>query len=800
MAESNNLLREKAQILEQIKRIQAEEGKEAAKLDATYIKLKSRLVDIVKDLKGFRNTQNDIIQGTVDLESGVKSLSTVYSSIKKSTREQAIIQKDIANGISKELESGKALTTTKGDQQKKISGILSLYNEQANIATELSQLNEDDVVAKSNLESKYDSIADKINSEVDLLDKRTNIAKTFLGKQSELEGSLENQINSARDLSSLSERQKGILEEQGAAYESIRNKVEAIGSTLSTYLQRPQAAVGALVIGAGFLADKFAEVNRELGNGFELLNSTTASAGVLSFIFEDTAGTVKALSNEFGDVSAASFETQVNVGLISTNMGVSNTEAVSLLGSFARLNEGSTDIAADMVKTTQQFAKQNGIIPSALMQDLAASTEEFALFGKAGGENILEAAGYAQKLGVNMSAISGITDNLLDFESSITKELELGAMLGKSINLDKARQLAMEGKLKEATEETLNSLGGISAFNEMDYFQKKATADLLGVSVAEFQKMAENQEKASELAGGLNEKFSMLGETLEAGANKYLGTTLKGLGSGITMAGELGMGFKALGVNVAGITKSMGSFVAKSAKALANVVRMGAAKIFKTGGSVTSSATKTITKNAGKVGKGAGSGGLLKGLGGGMKGIASGLASFANPATLLGLAAVTAAIIGIGFALKIAAPGIKAFGEAVGSVVRAVGDAVKTVIQGLGDFFTKVASVATPELVLSVMGLAGGFAALATSLAAFSVAGLAAIPAMIAVSTFSAIGGGALLGLNDEADTTETKPVWVEELKTVFRETKDVYIDGDKITAKISSKVDKIGSNSYVLK
>lgn len=792
MAESNNLLREKAQILEQIRRIQAEEGKDAAKLNATYIQLKGRLVDIVKELKGFRDTQNNIIQETVNLESGVKSLSTVYSTIKKTARNQASIQFDIANGIANELESGKALETSKGNQQKTVAGILSLHNEQSNIATELSQLNKDDVVAKSELESKYASIADKINSEVDLLDKRTNIAKEFLGKQSELETSLDKQMDSARDLSSLSERQKGILEEQGAAYESIRNKIEAIGSTLTTYLQRPQAAVGGLVIGAGFLADKFAEVNRELGTGFELLNSTTASASVLSFVFEDTAGTVKALSSEFGDISAATLETQINVGLISTNMGVSNTEAVSLLGSFARLNEGSTDIAADMVKTTQEFAKQNGIVPAALMQDLAASTEEFALFGRDGGENILEAAGYAQKLGVNMSAISGIADTLLDFESSITKELELGAMLGKNINLDKARQLAMEGKLKEATEETLNSLGGISSFNEMDYFQKKATADLLGVSVAEFQKMAENQEKASELAGGLNEQFSMLGETLEAGANKYLGTTLKGLGSGITMAGELGMGFKALGVDR--VAKNMGKFALNAAKGLKNVIKMGAAKLFKTGGGVAPTATKTISKTAAK---GAGS---VGGLGGGMKGIASGLASFANPATLLGLAAVTAAIIGIGFALKIAAPGIKAFGEAVGSIVRAVGDAVKTVIQGLGDFFMKVASVATPELVLSVMGLAGGFAALAASLAAFSVAGLAAIPAMIAVSTFSALGGASLLGLDDDTDTNESKPAWVDELKTVFRETKDVYIDGDKITAKISSKVDKIGSNSYVLK
>ena len=38
-----------------------------------------------------------------------------------------------------------------------------------------------------------------------------------------------------------------------------------------------------------------------------------------------------------------------------------------------------------------------------------------------------------------MSQISGIGDNLLDFETSITKELELSAMLGRNINLQKAQ-------------------------------------------------------------------------------------------------------------------------------------------------------------------------------------------------------------------------------------------------------------------------------------------------------------------------------------------------------------------------
>ena len=43
------------------------------------------------------------------------------------------------------------------------------------------------------------------------------------------------------------------------------------------------------------------------------------------------------------------------------------------------------------------------------------------------------------KMGVEMSSLTGMADNLLDIENSLNKELELGAMLGKNINFDKPK-------------------------------------------------------------------------------------------------------------------------------------------------------------------------------------------------------------------------------------------------------------------------------------------------------------------------------------------------------------------------
>jgi len=96
--------------------------------------------------------------------------------------------------------------------------------------------------------------------------------------------------------------------------------------------------------------------------------------------------------------------------------------------------------------------------------------------------------------------------------------MELGAMLGKNINLDRARALAYEGNIGGAVKETLQSLGGIEAFNKMDIFQKRKAAELLGLSVDEFQKMAANSDKLNEDGSVQLSTFDSITESITAAA------------------------------------------------------------------------------------------------------------------------------------------------------------------------------------------------------------------------------------------------------------------------------------------
>ena len=756
MAENNDL-KTRLQLLNEIEdknnRIEAAIKNSALNQDLLnrYLEIqKAKNKELIVTLKEVNKIRLD---GLSSAESSLSSLGSMYDDIAKLEKQR----------ITNTLKTGD-LTAEQ----------LTAFDEMASINQKISQLGRDDIAQRAQLVDLYDDQLGKVG---ELNDEGQSVINN-LTQQNQL----------ALQHSSITKKQKDFLQKQKDVYDGIKDTIGGILETASLLTSTVGGVLGGALIGAGAAGKALFHTMHELGGSIGATN--TVATTLFSKVFPDAVGTVKGLSKEFGGLSDVSLKTQFRTNVIAKNLGLGAGEAASLTGQFARLNDGSAETAQNLIMQTKNLAQQNGLVPTAVMADVANSAEEFALFGKEGGTNISEAAVAAGKLGVGMAQISGIADNLLDFESSINAELELGAMLGKNINLDKARALAMEGDLGGMVRETLSSLGGIDEFNKMDYFSKKKTAELLGVSVSEFQKMAANADKLGKNGEILPGQYEAMYQSAKAFSSTIF-SGVQGLGSMAVAAGQMGFnlkdGLKSM-KGMGGLKGKIGKFFGGGAagpmtKAGKPDMRFGANK----GGGLA------------KASKGGGIGGMMKGMGSGLKGLGKGISAFASPQAILGLAAITAAIIGIGFALKIAAPGIEAFGKAIGTIVESVGKAVSTIIGGLGDFFMKIASVATPELALSILGLAGGFYALTGSLATFAIAGIAAIPAMLAVSAFSAIGGGSLLGLGDSDSKSDETPAWVEELQTTFRETKDVYMDGAKVTAVIRSKVSKVGSNSYAI-
>lgn len=317
---------------------------------------------------------------------------------------------------------------------------------------------------------------------------------------------------------------------------------EGFGTSLGVLRQLTKGAAGftgTLLIGSGYVVEALGKTTREMGGFVGGLTGAVGQVTLLGTAFPEALNSAKGLSSEFGGLSDLTFETQFNTNLMAVNMGIGGSEAAKLVGQFSRLNNGSIETAQNLAASTKELAKANGLMPSQVMADVANSSRLFAEYGSQGGKNIGEAAVAAGKLGVNLDTASKVTDTLLDFESSITKELELGARLGRNINLNEARRLAYQGNIKGALQESLRQMGGIDAYNKMDIYQKRAAATALGLSSEEMQKMLANMDKLNDDGSIQLSQFDQMKETLTAITTGPLGNFIKGLGGAVIAMGQM---------------------------------------------------------------------------------------------------------------------------------------------------------------------------------------------------------------------------------------------------------------------
>ena len=155
-----------------------------------------------------------------------------------------------------------------------------------------------------------------------------------------------------------------------------------------------------------------------------------------------------------------------------------------------------------LTKMTAEAIKLKGVLPQAIFKDIAENAEFFAKYATDGGKSLTNAAVQARKLGLSMSTVAGVTESLMDFEGSIEKQLEASMILGRELNLDKARQLAFLGKQDQMMQEILKQVGGEAEFSRLSHIQRKALADSVNVNVQELSRLVRDRGAAGMAAAG----------------------------------------------------------------------------------------------------------------------------------------------------------------------------------------------------------------------------------------------------------------------------------------------------------
>jgi hypothetical protein len=768
--------------------------------------------------KELRTANLERIKGFAAEESSLKSMGSIYDDLAKKDRERILAQ----------VKS----TTLTAPQEAALSRM-------SEINRDLAQLGRDDTLQQAALLEEYNQ--------------QKGVLSSIGAENQHIVQNLNEQNELAKTHSKLTTKQKDFLQKQKNVYDGIKDTIGGILETASLLTSTVGGVLGGALIGASTAGKKLLDTSYQLGGS--LTNTSNIATTLFGTVFEDAVGTTKGLSKEFGGLNDVSLQTQLRTNVLAKNLGIGAGEAARLTGSFARLNDGSAETAQNLIQSTQNLAQANGLVPNEVMADVANSAEEFALYGKDGGKNIAEAAVAAGKLGVSMKTLSGITDNLLDFESSINAELELGAMLGRNINLDRARALAYEGDIGGSVRETLSALGGIEEFNRMDYFQKKQTAALLGVSVEEFQKMADNADKLNKDGSIQVSQYESLVNNAKAFGSQILSAG-QGLGGVLIATGQIKDGWGSIGGIFGGLKDKIGGIFGGTKDAAMDAFSAAKAKGLsdkqilsgfggKEAKDMMMDKGKDLMPDAGDLTEGANpakKGGMMDSMSKiDMNAVLKGAAAMVIVAAavfvfgkavqefmkvsweavgmavvsmlaLVGAVALLGAIMmsGVGAVAILAGAAamlvIAASVLVLGYALQAIGTGFEMMSTGIQSLMPQLMAVATTigglvVLIPSIALLAYSIMGLSASLVAFGVAGLLAAPGLMALTAVGAVSTGlnTLLGGGEEGGGSDSD--LLNEIRGLREDLNNgkvaVYMDGQKVTAGVSRVVSRVGSNSY---
>ncbi len=215
----------------------------------------------------------------------------------------------------------------------------------------------------------------------------------------------------------------------------------------------------------------------------------------------DVKGVTQGIVEEYGNVNAISKETKNNLAEMAHKFGISGEEAAKLNAAMSRIPGETSESAESAMKMTGELAAMQGIAPGKIMKDMAQNTGEMARAGAKGAKEFGKTAIELHKMGVEISTASKQADSLLDFESSINSQMEASVLLGREINLDKARELALNNDIAGMTEEIGKNIGGAAEFGKMNRLEQDALAKSVGMSVEELTKQMDAQEENNKYFG-----------------------------------------------------------------------------------------------------------------------------------------------------------------------------------------------------------------------------------------------------------------------------------------------------------
>ena len=443
-----------------------------------------------------------------------RDITSAINQTSKQLDNYAAIQKKVAAGYDIEAELIKEVEKVQKQQSITLRKIEFLKREGV-------QLNIDEISA---LEETF-ALDKKILANLEAQNKKQRESLGIAGKLADgVEGILQkagaggiaklfNFKKAAAEAAKLNKEQSDASGKQVTGLQNARNLSKKLFENIDKSAVRLGAA-GALFKVAGALFDQFKKADQsttEIARGLSMskkeakefkneMYESSKAAGLTGITIKEQKKAVMSLNKALGgtaiafdkDIREGAAESLALLGLSEEAVGNMAKQAMIAGKSFKALEKEQAKGVLDAEREFGIRLKLSDVLDEANKITGLARVNAMGIEG-----GLTKAVATAKSLGIEMSAVASSAGQLLDFESSIQKELEAELLIGRDLNLEKARSAALAGDQEALAKALVEEAGSLEELQNMNVIQQQALAGALGMSADQLADSLVSQEALS---------------------------------------------------------------------------------------------------------------------------------------------------------------------------------------------------------------------------------------------------------------------------------------------------------------
>jgi hypothetical protein len=493
-----------------------------------------------KSFKTLASLSRDFASEISDISDGTKSISNFNKLLIK--------QEEAKKKFVIEYRQALAQAGVDSDKISQItSGQLSMYE---GLVNQVDTLNEDQIKLIKYYDEQLEILnsQDKVLGDIETRGKQIDKAFGAAGLSAETIETVLKKIGASKlterlgisdaitksrqfsaDLTKVQEGPISMGKNIGNQFKVLGNLAGNVGGNLLKSLGPVALAIGAIVkiaqffIGAMFDASKqTAEFQRDMGltaEEAENVRQRTYDISQNSKNLADTQGKVLILQKQIvqaqKDANAA-LETQIDFtqdlgrfgeelltqsALLKDNFKLGDKAIGEITNESIRTGKSVENITKKTLGTVAAVGLEKGILldVNKILEEAGDIQGNIRLSFKGSTEELAKGVAQAKLLGITLKQSEGVARNLLNFEESISAEIEAELLTNQNINLEEARRLALNGDLVGVAKEINNQGITYNKLQNMNLIQRDAIARSLGMSTDELADQLKKQEEYNAL-------------------------------------------------------------------------------------------------------------------------------------------------------------------------------------------------------------------------------------------------------------------------------------------------------------